>query len=332
MPTLPMLSPAAMPVAVPGGTLARRTPFRAQSPVATMTLTFFERYGMGIILLVLLGFGGLIGYEKVRDNNLKVGLLAAIQKGDAEQVKKCLEGGADPNLITTELVSKPSVGRLLQCTLPDEIRKKNGPRTSALMMAALSKHAYLLTLLLDRGADVNLRDEYGCTALTLAIAEGRLDMAQMLLERGADPNLPNDSQVPMLSWALMLREGPIARALLDKKADPNAPDGNGMPPLYLACMDDDAPDVRALLDKGAKPDTTYKGWSVLRLSVEQDNPEVVRALLDKGADANEKLADGRTLLQMATEDKRLRVLPLLQRTAFHAVTNSIKVTSARKHP
>lgn len=285
-----------------------------------MTLSFFERYGVGLILLILLGFGGLLGYEKMRDNNLKQGLIAAIQKGDAEGVKKCLDAGADPNLVTTEAVNKPSVGRLLQCTLPDEIRKKGGSRTSALMMAVMSKHAYLMTLLLDKGADVNLRDEYGCTALTLAISEGRLDMVQLLLERGANPNLPNDSQVPMLTWALMLREGPIARALLDKKADATTPDGVGMPPLYLACMDDDAPDVRALLDKGAKPDMTYKGWSVLRLSVEQDDAEVVRALLDKGADAKEKLADGRTLLQLATETKRLRVLPILKQAASEQPT------------
>ncbi len=330
MPTRLTFTPAVAVAAAPSGIAGNFPAWGAmrRQPAAIMNLSFFERYGVALILLIVLGFGGLLGYEKIQDNNRKRGFMAAIQAGDADGVKKYLAAGVDPNLITTEPVNKPSVGQLLQCTLPNEIRKRSELRTSALMMAVMSKHAYMISLLLDRGAQVNTQDEYGCTALSLAIAEGRLDMVQMLLERGADPNLPNDSQIPMLTWAIMLREGPIARALLDKKADANAPDGNGMPPLYLACLDDDVPDVRALLEHGAKPDAVYKGWSLLRLSVEQDDPEVARALLDKGADANEKLPDGRTLLQLATETKRLRVLPVLkqalppQPTLVHARTAS----------
>ena len=118
MPTFVRLIPAvaaATPAAFPGRVNSRPG---TSITLATMTLSFFERYGMGLILLILLGFGGLIGYEKIRDNNLKHGLMLSIQKGDAEGVKRCLAEGADPNLVTNEPVNKPSVGRFAAMHAP----------------------------------------------------------------------------------------------------------------------------------------------------------------------------------------------------------------------
>jgi ankyrin repeat protein len=256
--------------------------------------------------------GGLLFYERDHDVRMKQGLIAAIEKGNSDEVLKLLSAGADPNTVTTKLVNKPSVGNLLRCTLPDDIRKRGDHKTTALMMAVMSRHGYLVSLLLDKGAHVNEQDEYGSTALNIAVAEGRLDMVQQLLEHGADANQPNLSRLPTLNWAIMLRESSIVHALLEKGADARAEDGTGMSALYLACVGEDVPVARLLLDKGASASTTYKGWSTLRLAVSVDNPDLVRLLLEKGADSDEKLPDGRSLLQSAIENKRFHVIPLLK--------------------
>ena len=277
-----------------------------------MKMSFWERYGLLALLLVVVSVGSLLFYEQTRDVRVKQGLIAAIEKGDTDEVRKLLADGADPNTVTAKVVNKPSVGNLLRCTLPDDVRKRGDHKTTALMMAVMSRHGYLVSLLLDKGARVNEQDEYGCTALNIAVAQGRLDMVQQLLERGADPNLPNLSRVPTLNWAILLREDSIAHALLDKGADAKAEDGEGMSALYLACVGEDVPAARLLLDKGASANTAYKGWSVLRLAASEDNPDLVRLLLEKGANADEKLPDGRSLLQSAIENKRTHVIPLLK--------------------
>ena len=277
-----------------------------------MKLSFFERYGVLTILLLVLSVGGLLLLEHARDVHQKQGFLAAIEKGDEDEVKTLLDEGANPNEFTTKPINKPSVGNLLLCTLPDAARKNPDYKTTALMLAVMSKHGYLVSLLLNKGADVNTTDEWGCTALTLAVSEGRLDIVQQLLEHGANPSVPNASQMPLLNWAILLREGPTVHALLDKGADANTQDGVGMSALYLACVDEDLPVARLLLDHHADPNTTHKGWSALRLCIEENNADITRLLLEKGANPNEKMHDGRTLLQLAIEDKRTRVVPVLK--------------------
>jgi ankyrin repeat protein len=46
-----------------------------------------------------------------------------------------------------------------------------------------------VTLLLDRGADINVKDDDGRTALITAAAGGMTDVVRVLLQRGADMDL-----------------------------------------------------------------------------------------------------------------------------------------------
>lgn len=68
----------------------------------------------------------------------------------------------------------------------------------AIVVAALDGQARLVRHLLDTGTPIDTRDEQGRTALMAAVSESNGYLVSMLLDRGADPNaLDNDGDSPL---------------------------------------------------------------------------------------------------------------------------------------
>jgi ankyrin repeat protein len=59
---------------------------------------------------------------------------------------------------------------------------------TALMSAAMNGLTDVAKVLLDKGADVNIKDNYGGTALEYAALYGYADIVKLLLEKGANVN------------------------------------------------------------------------------------------------------------------------------------------------
>ena len=145
--------------------------------------------------------------------------------------------------------------------------------------------------LLAAGADLNLKDPDGTTALVIAIINAQYDFAAMLLESGADPNVVDtDAGMGPLYAAIDMhrlavghgRPNPrssgaldsvdIVRMLLEHKADPNArlkavimqrqhtagdaALGAGATPVMRAAKSGDVGMLRLLLGAGADPKIT----------------------------------------------------------------------------
>lgn len=70
-----------------------------------------------------------------------------------------------------------------------------------LIMAAWSGHQETVVVLLQAGSNPNAKDESGWSALTHAARKGYVDIARLLIEHGADVNVRlSDGNTP-LSWA-----------------------------------------------------------------------------------------------------------------------------------
>eukprot|EP00919_Chromeraceae_sp_WS-2016_P076936 GHVR01182052.1.p1 GENE.GHVR01182052.1~~GHVR01182052.1.p1 ORF type:complete len:116 (+),score=15.91 GHVR01182052.1:30-377(+) len=92
----------------------------------------------------------------------------------------------------------------------------------------------------------------GKTPLTCALEEfGHTDIARLLIDKGADVNSrENDGYTPLI-WASNRGHTDIARLLIDKGADVNSKDKDGTTPLISASEFGHTEIVRFLIEKGA---------------------------------------------------------------------------------
>src|SRR6476659_7437447 len=106
------------------------------------------------------------------------------------------------------------------------------------MTAARAGNVDAVRLLLDRGADVNAREQYkGQTALMWAAAERHPAVVKLLLDRGADwkiRSFDRETKVARLSAASSI--SPIARG--------------GLPALSFAAREGDIESAREMLERG----------------------------------------------------------------------------------
>jgi len=137
-----------------------------------------------------------------------------------------------------------------------------------------------VTAFLDKGVNVNEKTRYGATALSYACDHGNVELVKLLLERGADVNVKDTfyGEVP-LGWALSKGNAQIVRLLLDKNA-------SGIErALTSGVQDGNVEIVKAVLDRGGlKPETLN---NALRRASSSGNKEIIELLKKAGAVAVE---------------------------------------------
>lgn len=125
--------------------------------------------------------------------------------------------------------------------------------TTLLMQAVLYGDAESVRLLLDGGAEPNVRNEAGATPLMWAVND--LEKTRLLLDRGADVNARSeDSRTALLIAAGQFGTREVVKLLLDGGADIKAKSpglGGDMTPLTEAARLGDETLLRMLIERGA---------------------------------------------------------------------------------
>lgn len=104
-----------------------------------------------------------------------------------------------------------------------------------LLFSARTGDTQNVRCLLDEGADANVADSAGVTALMRAARFGHTDTARLLIERGADPNIATRRNgATALMIAAYQGHADMVRLLLAQGANPNARNDNGKTPLAFA--------------------------------------------------------------------------------------------------
>ena len=170
-----------------------------------------------------------------------------------------------------------------------------------LMYAARQNAIDAARALADSGANLNLTDPDGTSALVFAIINGHFDLARLLLQKGADPNVADEKGMTALYAAVDMHT-------LDETV--------GRPNPKPHSMLDAADLVALLLEHAANPDPRLKapvlerahndgdpnlgeGATPLMRAAKDADVRVMRLLLDKGADVNARTKTQKTALMYA---------------------------------
>jgi ankyrin repeat protein len=154
-----------------------------------------------------------------------------------------------------------------------------------LMVAARKADPAALELLLAHGAKPNAQDKAGRTALSNALAVEKLDNAKLLAEAGAV--LPPATVLSDLMQDGATETGKIdvLRFLLDHGANPDTQDRNDNPMLRDAIHNNQTGAAALLLDHGAAVEWRgkYGSGPLLDDAASESGPEIVKLLLDHHA-------------------------------------------------
>jgi len=103
------------------------------------------------------------------------------RNGSLNTLKLLLDSGAQVNLVSEDRGS------------------------TALFDGAMKKHAPLVKALIEAGADTNIRDKDGQSALVVSVGAGDQEIVEMLVKSGADPDLEDSLGVSARKYATLFK-------------------------------------------------------------------------------------------------------------------------------
>ena len=98
-----------------------------------------------------------------------------------------------------------------------DVNMRNDNGVWFLLVASGHGNARMVNLLLEKGIDVNITDEYDYnnTALSTAVMNAKYDVVELLLEKGADINQKNDKHDTPLILAIRFEDYDMVQLLLE---------------------------------------------------------------------------------------------------------------------
>ncbi len=184
-----------------------------------------------------------------------------------------------------------------------EVKDSSG-NTAVQRALSKRKDVVTLSLLIDKGADIEARDIVGRTPLCNAIVSNSLITARYLIKRGADANAKCDisnTLGTLLFEAVRQKKEWAVELLLEGGADLQARDITGRRVLYYAVRGGQESMVKVLLDHGATETLTTgpvsnSGSTILHCAMIKPNLTIVEMILKAGVDVNGRDLIGDTAL------------------------------------
>jgi len=165
----------------------------------------------------------------------------------------------------------------------------------------------IASMLIEAGADVNVDNGYGATALYEAASRGHLELALLLMENRARVNTKTqayfDGPSDLTPLHVAVKYPDVVAALIAARADVSAKDSDGNTPLHCACSNGSLATVKLLLDAGADPEEANRFGDQPRehmIQPEQTERAIINLLNTYAAKKHNKPAEQSDADQPAT--------------------------------
>ena len=271
--------------------------------------------------------------------------------GALTTVKMLVEAGADVRatdavratcLILAGCFGHTDIVRYLVGLPEVDLNHQDSNNCTALHVAVESKHADVVQVLIDAGADIEMKTNKGHSPLDVASVSGALTTMKMLVKAGADirdtdtngcrclilaayfghtdimrylvglPEVDLDHKCTALHAAVQVNHPDIVQVLIDAGTDIEMKNNDGRSPLHMASCLGALTTVKMLVKAGVDLDQRDgNNFTALRAAVKGKHADVVQVLIDAGADIETKDAEGRSPLLLASRLEDLTTMKML---------------------
>lgn len=222
----------------------------------------------------------------------------AARKGDVNKVKALLQ--SDPKLVND--------------------RDKLGD--TPLHVAALHGQIGVAQALIDAGANVNAKNNYGAFTPDdlgkILWSNNHQDPVSLLSVHGVDARDMKNGYTPLDLSLFASKHKDMMQLLVAKGADVNAMASSGATPLFWAVLRDQKDDAVFLLDKAANVNAADAyGDTILDCALHLQYGSMIQLLIDRGADVNAKDQSGARPLTIALQMDDHKWADLLKKHDAH---------------
>lgn len=237
-------------------------------------------------------------FYKTKNTASLISLPEAVRNEDIYQILSLLNGNTDVNRTEDDLSGNTS-----------------------LHIATVLGNVKIMKLLLDAGADVNMENKWGLSALGCAIEKCcKPQVVKVLIDAGANIDVTNDSGQSALYLATIVSDVKMMEYLLSRGADVNIKDiSYGQTPLHIAVILNESNSyqktIEVLLKNGADVNVPDRlGTTPFHKLVEKaDFQTIEEFILNYKADVNVKKNCGEIPLFKAIERNSVEIVQLLVR-------------------
>lgn len=191
---------------------------------------------------------------------------------------------------------------------------KHMNKGTPLSYAALMGQIGAIETLLEFGANVHARTDYGYTSIMVAAYERHAKAVSKLLSGGSNPN----DEAGFSGSALLLASGagkrslPTLRALVEGGANVKPKHPNGFTPIHNIAESGSEDEMAYLIEQGCEADSPrWDGFTPVVIAIQKSNRECVRLLLDAGADRNRITTEGFRPVHFAAKCPNWQIMQML---------------------